>query len=294
MAVGVIIVGFLASSLNHTPVEWIKMSLLKTLSATPAVVEAASFEDRETRSPSWQLVKNRRGGSSGRRGRPTKAQLIDQCNKRPQCKSKLKAAMKRGSNKPRPAARGKRPKELMFRTQPQISTPMARLQKPKSDPQWPTEASGLLSWLNPFQVAPVYADSGVSIHLTPGSGSARSTMELWGATVRNGNHFSLNSGYKFVSPLPKVVAENRPFAFLHFWVPATDTYLVNVRASSGSAKLRHFSLGQPETFHFPKNHTIMRDYLTAEYLGKGEHYFYFWADANHHITIESATLESYP
>ena len=156
----------------------------------------------------------------------------------------------------------------------------------------PEDSQPLLSWLNPFKVAPAYAQSGVSINVTPaGPYTSNSYLNLYGATVYSNNRYRLVSS----DPFNYSTTENNPFAYLHFYVPTTGTYLINVQASNGKAKIRHLSNGPIiDSWDFTAEPYGTYDYLTAEYLAQGYHYFYFWLDEGSHVYIYSGSLESYP
>jgi hypothetical protein len=310
LAVGGIMVALLAINLNGSPVGWMKTALLESFSVTPAVAQAGSLENRELGTASFQVAKRVRPAAKkespeeaqlkqlpkpvppGQLRRPSKAELLDKCTKSPKCKAKLQAAKKRGPNKPRPAAREESPEDKELKKLPKPTNPKARGQQPRSDLMLPAKAQTLLSWLNPFQVDSVYAQSAVSINLTPGGPyTSGSYMTLYAARVYYNNRFYFSSRDSFPN-YPN--SENKPFAFLRFSVPATGTYLVNVQAGRGKAKMRHQSNGPIiDTWDFTAQPSGTYDYLTAEYLEQGVQYFYFWPDGSS-FYIYSASLESYP
>ena len=310
LAVGGIMVGLLAISLHGSPVGWMQTTLLEIFSVTPAVAQAGPLENRQLRAASFQVAKGVRPAAKkespedaqfkqlpkpvppGQLRRPSKAELLDKCNKNPRCKAKLQAAKKRGPNKPRPAAREESPEEKELKKLPKPVNPKARGRQPRSDLMLPENTNTLLSWLNPFQVDSVYAQSGVSINLTPGGPyTSGSFMNLYGARVYRNNMYRLVASDTFFT----TYTENKPFAYFVFSVPATGTYLVNVQASKGKAKMRH-QYGGPiiDTWDFTAQSGSTFDYLTAEYLEQGRHIFYFWPDVSSNFYIYSGSLESYP
>ena len=309
LAIGGLMVGVLTSSLPGTPVRWMQTTLLESLGVTPSVVQARPWEKRERGIASFQVAKSVRPAAKGESPedaqlkklpppvppgqlrRPTKAQLLDKCAKNPHCKAKLQKATQRGPNKPLPAAREESPEDKELKTLPKPTNPKARGPQPHGDLLMPEDRQTLLSWLNPFQVDSVYAQSAVSIYLTPaGPYTSGSYMSLYGARVYNNNRYYLYYLDSFSTP----TSENKPFAYLRFTVPATGTYLVNVQGTNGKAKIRHQSNGPIiDTWDFTAQPYGTYDYLTAEYLEQGYHYFYFWPDGSG-FYVYSASLESYP
>jgi hypothetical protein len=310
LAVGGIMVGLLAISLNGSPVGWLKTALLETFSVTPAVAQAGPLENRELGVASFQVAKGVRPAAKkvspeeaqlkqlpkpvppGQLRRPSKAELLDKCTKNPKCKAKLQAAKKRGPNKPRPAGREESPEDKELKKLPKPINPKARGRQPRSDLMMPEGTNALLSWLNPFQVDSVYAQSAVSINLTPGGPyTSGSYMNLYGSRVFTSNRFYLYHGDSSTNS----ATENKPYAYLRFSVPATGTYLVNVQAGRGKAKMRHQYSGPIiDTWDFTAQPYGTYDYLTAEYLEQGYQYFYFWPDGGSSFYIYSASLVSYP
>jgi hypothetical protein len=202
LAVGVLMVGLLATGLTGSPVGWMKTGLLKTLSVTPAVAQAGPLEIREPGLASFQVAKRIRPAAKkespeeaqlkkmpkpvppGQLRRSSKAERLDKCTKNPKCQAKLKTAKKRGPNKPRSAAREESPEDKALKKLPKPVNPKARARQPRSDLMLPEDNNTLLSWLNPFQVSPVYAQSAVSINVTPGGPYASNGyLLLFGANV---------------------------------------------------------------------------------------------------------------
>jgi hypothetical protein len=286
-----------------------KTTLLETFSVTPAVAQAAPLENRQPGLAPFQVTKRVRPAAKkespeeaqfkqlpkpvppGQLRRPSKAELLDKCTKNPKCKAKLQAAKKRGPNKPRPAAREESPEDKELKKLPKPTNPKARGQQPRSDLMLPDNPETLLSWLNPFQVDSVYAQSAVSINLTPGGPyRSGSYMALSGVRVYTENRFYV---YRRDSFPGYANAENKPHVYLRLQVPATGTYFVSVQAGRGKAKMRHQSGGPIiDTWDFTAQPYGTYDYLTAEYLEQCVHSFYFWPDDSS-FYIYSASLESY-
>lgn len=309
MAIGGIMVGFLATSLNGNPVGWIPTVLLESLEVNPSVVQAGPLEKKELGTTSFQVAKGVRPAAKnesqeeaqlkqlpppvppGQIRRPSKAELLDKCTKNPRCQAKLQAAKKQGPNKPRPAAREESPEDKGLKNLPKPVFPKTPRGQPHSDLMMPDNTPTLLSWLNPFQVDSVFAQSAVSINLTPaGPSTSGAYMFLYGARVFYNSMYYLSSfdSWSYAN------SENKPYVYLRFSVPATGTYLVNVQASRGKAKMRHQSGGPIiDTWDFSAQPYGIYDYLTAEYLEQGYHYFYFWPDGVS-FYIYSASLVSYP
>jgi|GEM_PF-6668935 len=306
LTVGGLIVGLLAISLNGSPVGWMKTTLLKTLSVAPAVAQAGPLENRELGTASFQVAKGVRPAAKGESPeeaqlkkmpppmppgqvrRPSKAELLDKCLKTPNCQVKANEVQQGDPTKPRSAAREESPEEKEMKQLPQPIPPKASHQQPRSDLRMPDNTQRLLSWLNPFQVDPVYAGPAESINVTPGGPYASSGyMLLLGARVYYNNHYLLVS-YDSVS---NSNSENKPYAFLRFSVPTTGTYLINVQASRGKAKLRHQYNGPIiGTWDFTTKPYGTYDYVTKDNLAQGTHYFYFWPEESY-IYVYSASLE---
>jgi len=312
MVVGGLMVGFLATSLNGSPVAWMKTTLLESLGVSPSMVQAGPLENREPGIASLQVAQGVRPAAKkerpeeaqlkkmpppvlpGQMRRPSKAGLLDKCMKNPRCRAKFQAAKKRGPNKPRPAAREESPEDKELKKLLKPVNPKARRLRPRSDLMLPEDTHTLLSWLNPFQVDPVYAQSAVfSIHLTPGGPwVGQSYMVLYGATAHPNNEFSLIAS----GPQNTRNSQNKSYAYYKLIVPTTGTYLLNVQAGRGKAVLRH----QPDgpiiarwDFMAPPYRPV-HDYITAEYLAQGSHGFYFGPIGRTDIQIWSVSLESYP
>ncbi|MDH5428795.1 MAG: hypothetical protein OEZ05_08045 [Nitrospirota bacterium] len=310
LAVGGLMVGFLATSFTGSPVQWMQTALLQSLGANPSTVQASPLEEQKLGTGSFQLAKNIRPAAKGESPeeaqikqlpppvppgqirRPSKAELLDKCRKNPKCQAKLQDTQQKGPKKPQPAAREESPEDIELKKLPKAVNPKARGRQPSSELMMPEDTQGLLSWFNPFQVAPVYGQSPVSINLTPGGPYiSNSYMTLYGSRVYPNSSYYISS----YDPWNNSYSENNPFAYLRFSIPATGTYLINVRATQGKAKLRHQYNGPIiDTWDFTAQPYGPYDYLTAEYLEQGYHYFYFWPDEGSAFYIYSASLESYP
>ncbi len=240
-----------------------------------------------------QLKKLPKAVPPGQLRRPSKKELTDLCNKRPNCRKKLQAIKTRkGQRKPRPAAKGDTLEDRELKKLPKALRPkhLPRRQ-PRTELLMPSETSSVLSWLNPLLPEAAYAQSPVSIVLTPGGPYIGSNLQLLGVRVYYNDRFYLSStdrGYNSAN------AENKSHAYIKFYVPSTGDYLINISAGRGKAKLRHQSGGPIiDTWDFRNVPYGTYNYLTAEYLAQGNHYFYFWPDDSG-FYIYSVSLESYP
>jgi hypothetical protein len=226
-------------------------------------------------------------------GRPSKAELLGRCQQRPACRAKLDMAQK--GQKPaiiRPAATSPSPEELDLRKLPPPATPVMprRFQRSELDlGPW----DRLLAWLNPFHPPVAEAQSAVSVLLTPQNryvASPYSSLSLYG--VGYWGSYYLSSSFSTVTPS----AENKPFAWTVFVAPAPGWYIIDVRAGSAAAKLRHQSGGSIiETWDVgsvPCSGGVC-DYATMEYLQQGGHSFYFYSPTSHYY-FYSVSIESYP
>lgn len=303
-------IGLLATQITGSPRLWIKMALLDFLRMNLSVMQASPLETSDLRAGSLLIAKGVRPAAKGESPedaelkkqpspippgqlrRPSKAELLDKCGKNAHCKAKLQKAQQRGPNKPLPPAQEESPQDKELKNLPKAHSPRGPHQSSDGNFLMPEDNQPLLSWLNPFQVAPAYAQSGVSTFLTPaGPYTNNSYLTLYGARVY------YNGRYRFVSadPFNYLTTENNPFAYLRFSVPTTGTYLINVQASNGKAKIRHLSNGPIiDSWDFTAEPYGTYDYLTAEYLAQGYHSFYFWPDEGSSFYFYSASLESYP
>ena len=262
---------------------------------------------------------------SGQMRSLSKAELLDICQKRPRCRAKLQAAQKRGSNKPRPAMIGKSREAAQLRSLPpgqmhplskaelldacrkQLQcreklrtvpkrgsnkpvTPKPRRGQPRSDLMSPEDTkAALLSWLNPFQVDPVYALSApFKINLKPAGPIIKgSYMELWGASVSPGNIYVLQD-----TVISKHGAKAK--GFLHFQVPATGTYIINVRSTWGEAKLHSKHKGIIDTWNFTGQPNGYYNYVTIMNLTKGVPANIYFSPLNHsNLTVYGVSLTKY-
>lgn len=310
LAIGGLMIGFLATSLTGNPVIWMQSALLGSLGVNPSTVQAGPIEERELGGNSFQVAKGIRPAAKGESPedaqlknlvppvppgqlrRPSKMELLDKCARSPRCQAKLKKAQQRGPNKPLPAAREESPEDQELKSLPKALPPRGPHQPAGRNILMPEEGQSLLSWLNPFYTDNAYAQGGVSIHLVPGGAvTSSSYMYLFGARVYPDNSFRLFA----TDPWEGATTENHTFAYLKFYVPAIGTYLVNVRANKGKAKLRHQYNGPIiADWDFTAQSYGTYDYLTAEFLEQGLHYFYFWPDDFTSFSLYSASLESYP
>ena len=146
------------------------------------------------------------------------------------------------------------------------------------------------------------APSAVSVYLTPLNWkvlSPYSDVELHGVVYADGRHILHHAGYNLILDIN---GEHKPFVRMNFTAPASAFYVLNVRASSAAAKLRHHS-GGPIIEQWASGSGagsapcsaggILCDYVTIEYLQQGSHKFYFYS-TTHPYTFYSASIESYP
>lgn len=212
----------------------------------------------------------------------TKAALLDQCQRLPKCKAQLQNAK-----------RGVRPRSLFLPIQPgkileeqelvpiPQGAPLAPRLQPRSEQVLPKERSTILSWLNPFNVSPVQAQSGFSLNLTlPDNWKSPDyyggLMKLYGASYLGG-FYLYDKSYISVN---RLATENNPYVYLSTGaLPSEGWYFINFQASQGKAKLRHHSRPRSiEAWNFTGNSCLVCDYLSLMYLGKGTHILYFWPD----------------
>lgn len=228
-------------------------------------------------------------------GRPTKAQVLSLCQQRAGCRAKLDIAQK--GQKPatvRPAATSPSPEELELKKLPAPATPVTPRRFQRSGlGLWSLD--GLLAWLNPFRPTVAEAQATVSVYLTPQNplvASPYSYLYLYGVSYSPSRSYYFSSSYSTGNP----GAENKPFVYTVFTAPATGWYIIDHRAGSAAAKLRHpYGGGIIETWDagsVPCAAGIC-DYATMEYLQQGVHYFYFYSPT-HGYYFYSVSIESYP
>ena len=310
---GLLGVAFLASGLTFSPVRWMQEVLLVSLGSRSADIAHAAQPQGAALTPDspMQLAKalgrpaakkgeSREEKEIGKIGKPvppgqirkrSKAELIDQCNKQAKCKAKLRAAQnskgKRPKNVRAAGRKGESPEEQGLSKIPKPVKPSPRQQK--SELILPEESSPLLSWLNPFAVSPAHAQSAYSFHLalpnqyssTPYARLVTYGMSYWGSWYLYPTYVSTQA----------TLSENKPYIYLSTTVPSDGWYLINFQAGRGKAKLRHRGGPIIETWDFSSQTCSRCDYLTAEYLTAGYHYFYFWAETN--MYVYSASGNSY-
>ena len=313
---GLLGVAFLASGLTISPVRWTQEVLLASLGVRSAdIVHAAQPQEGAltTDSP-LQLAKvlgrlaGKKGESPeekeiGNLGKPvppgqihkrSKTELLDQCNKLARCKAKLQAAKKgKRPAKVLPAGKkGESPEEKALSKIPKPAKPTPRYRQQKSELGLPDDNATLLSWLNPFAVPSAHAQSAFSLYLAPPnrySSSPYGFFKLYGAAYW-GSYYLYGGGH---TTIRNTNSENKPMVYFGTTVPADGWYLINVQGGRGKAKLRHRSNGPIiETWDFTTQSCYRCDYLTAEYLTAGYHYFYFWPDGSN-MYFYSMSVDSY-
>lgn len=227
-------------------------------------------------------------------GRPAKADLLTRCQQRPACRAKLEMAQKRQPPAtPRPAATSPSPVELELKKLPPPVQPVTprRFQR---GARGLSPMDGLLAWLNPFRLPQAEAQTAVSMYLTPQNwvvSSPYSYLGLYGV-IYDATYYHFHAGYS----TPWSAVENKPFVRTLFTAPASGWYIIDVRATSAAAKLRHQYSGPIiETWDaasVPCTGGIC-DYATMEYLQQGAHYFYFYSPTTSYL-FYSVSIESYP
>jgi hypothetical protein len=144
----------------------------------------------------------------------------------------------------------------------------------------------------PATPRPVAEASAVSVYLTPQNrvvSSPSSSLHLLG--VDYWGPYTFSPYYATSSP----TTENKPYVLTYFTAPATGWYIIDVRAGSAAAKLRHHSGPIIETWDLgsvPCSGGIC-DYVTMEYLQQGFHGYYFWSPTKSY-SFYSVSIESYP
>ncbi len=184
LAVGGLMVGLLAISLNGTPEKWMKTALLEALSVTPNLAQAAPFTDGEVENASLQLARAKRPAEKkespemaqmkklpppiprGKLRRPSRADLVNACNKEPKCRGELQVAKQGKAPKNRqPIPQGESPEQKEMKKLPKPAKGIPLGGQPRSELLLPAEGTSLLGWLNTFQVSEAYAQSGFSLYL---------------------------------------------------------------------------------------------------------------------------------
>ena len=272
-----IALAILFASYTIAPIDRMKESLLQSISATSSVAQTSLSDlDTETNA-SFQVAKKL--STNDQLGIPqysSQAELLDLCKKMPHCLAKL-GAITSGQRQPLPA----------------INDSILMEQETRNEILMLEEAPYLLSWLNPFQVDTAYAQTPVSIKLTPGTSASGLMINLFGAHLDPGPSapvYALDGRDYFTSSQ----TENEPHIEILFTAPHTGTYLINVVASQGKAKMRHAFNGPIlDTWDFSSEPGNWYDYLTAEYLKKGTHFIYFWPVNGQYIQISFGSVQSY-
>lgn len=284
---------------RHSYIRTLILSSLGGLAvlAVAALVVHAASADRlrraaKTQSPEDAQLKQLPAPAQ-KIGRPSKAELLNRCQQVPKCRAKLAGANKGGKpTKALPAARSASPEDEALKKLPQPAKPTTprRFQKGVQAP-WPLDK--LMAWVNPFQPSVAEAQTAVSVFLTPQNrwiSSPYSVLSLYGVNYWGSYH--LSGSYSTTS----AAAENKPYVYFRFNAPATGWYIFNFRASNATLNLRHNYSGPiVETWNAGNVPCTGNqcDYVTAEYLEQGSHYFYFYSKI-HNYYFYSVSLESYP
>ncbi|MDH4194765.1 MAG: hypothetical protein OEV70_11520 [Nitrospirota bacterium] len=283
---GTVIIGLMAlvilvAGFKMNPVGWMKGSVLQSFGSTSSTTQGATDKPRQEQNASFQVAQEIRGMAQF----SSQAQLLEKCQKMPACLAKLEAITS-GQRKPLPAFRGE--------TQGK--------QEPRSDIRLPEESPSLLSWLNPFLVTPAYAQTPVSVRLKPGSYSPPNSFSLYAAELASDGRVYLN-GTDYLAQTGNV-NENNPNAILVFYAPNVGQYLINVvglgEEGKGKAIIAHNTpQNKIEDWDFSSlpypvyDSTGQWDYLTAELLEPGYHYFYFRPQEGSNLWISHAEFQSY-
>lgn len=303
LVVGGLLIALFSMQVTGKPITWMQAALLDVLKirlGTGApdteflqIVKSVRPATKGESPDEAEIKKLPPAIPQGQIRRPSKTELLDKCAKTPQCKAKLQKAQQRGPNKPLPAAREENPDEKEMKNLPKAVPPRGPRQPSSSGLLMPGEHQTLLAWLNPFQVTSAYAQSPVSIYLTPGAPyhSSNSFLNLFGAAVYYNGRYILSS-YHCGNHSQ---SEGNPLAYFRVRIPSTGTYMINMQATNGKAKFRHQYNGPIiDTWDFTTQPYGTYDYLTAEYLEQGDHWFYFWPDEGSAFYFYSVSVESYP
>ena len=85
----------------------------------------------------------------------------------------------------------------------------------------------------------------------------------------------------------------KPYAYIHFRAQSEDNYIINVRAYGTNAHLNHWGSGTQGTIANWNYSTLKwNDFVTIQYLGVGDHYFYWYPD-NYSIYVYSVRIKSF-
>ena len=302
LAWGALMLGFLATSFSGSPVKWMQNIFLDSFGIdSSGSAHVKHFrESALIETDPMQLAKTL-GRPAGKPGesqeeieigkvpepippgqirRASKAELLEQCQKLPKCRATLQA-VNQGKRPPNtlPAGKpGESQEDKTLSTLPKPIPPVPPRQSPRSGLDTFEPNSTLLSWLNPFAVSSAHAQSAFSLYLTPQNRYTPNPygyMHIFGPAYW-GSYRLQGKGQIIINHT--TLTENKPYVYLAFNVPADGWYLINFQASQGKAKLRHRVGPIIETWDFTAQSCSRCDYLTAEYLVAGHHYFYFWPD----------------
>ena len=279
---GTVIIGLMAlvilvAGFKMNPVGGMKGNVLQAFGSTSSIAQGATDKPRQEQNASFQVAQEIRGMAQY----SSQAQLLEKCQKMSACRAKLEAITS-GKRKPLPAFRGE--------THGQ--------QEPRSEIWLPEESPSLLSWLNPFLVNSAYAQTPVSVRLKPGSSSPPNSFSLYAAELASDGRVFLNGSDYFAQTVG--MNENNPYALLFFYAPNTGPYLINVLGTKGKAIIGHnMPQNKIEDWDFSSlpypayDTTWLWDYLTAEHLESGYHYFYFRPQEGSDLWISHAEFQSY-
>ena len=228
-------------------------------------------------------------------GRPsTKEEMIQHCMQQPSCRQKLQEAKKgKRPAKGRPAATGPSPEDIEDK---KMGKPvMGNPQGPLSE-LVPLSGSALLAWLNPFNpnVAEAAAGGGaVDPSRTKGTFGGVSMATYGGG--QNGNSWPF-IGSDYSSYIPNyATSESKAMVILRASsIPTSGFYLVEIRGTKSSTKLRHLNNGPIiETWDYSNTACSTCYYTDIDWYDAGYHYWYFWS-VGRYMSIYGATVRSYP
>lgn len=228
--------------------------------------------------------------------RASKSDLINACNQQPKCRAKMQAAKsgKKPKNR-RPAAREESPEEKTFKQLPKPAQQAPGRQQSQNDFLRPVLGNSLFEWLNPFAASEAYAQSSVSVSLTPLSNYISTPYSLlrgYGVVMYSSSYYYLN-GYYNISSFSRT--ENKPYVYSLFRAPASGYYIIDFTGSRNKAKLKHQSNGPIiETWDLLSQSCGQCNYATMEYLEEGYHYFYFYPEGNAALYVYGLDITSYP
>ena len=314
VAAGALLTAMFATGVPAPSPGWAETTVSEVVGLPPDRTPMAHSEGHKMATDSLQLARAKRPAAKqkspeeleekklpkpvppGQIKRPSKADLINECNKQPKCRAKMQAAKsgKKPKNR-RPAAREENPEEKAFKQLPKPVQKVPGQQRSQSDFLPPTQGTSFLSWLNPFGASEAFAQSPVSVHLTPQNNynsTPYSRLRGYWVIMYAPTRYYINGGYN-ISNYPRT--ENKPFGWVQFNAPTAGYYIIDFQGSRSKAKLRHQASGPIiETWDLTSQSCSTCNYATMEYLEQGNHYFYFWPEGTSSISLYAVDITSYP